>query len=238
MASNPAEERLKDRLKSTNSRWTICALVGLALVYGYFFLPEAVFEFVKSRLNSVIAALTSVGLLGLLGAVVGSVVASQDLLATVGTPAAKFFQSRRPSMKIQAHYQCPKNEADALWFGFFNPWEDPKHPRHEYWRRTLERGYQCRFLYQLRAVVLLFVLPRRTHVGGRANSRLRFPICRRNVRAHANSRCGRGDRRSSLCAQSDKADGLFRALARDKWASYNLARTGSFFRRAIGRGGG
>ena len=61
---------------------------------------------------------------------------------------ASAFQKSLPSKYIEKKFNIDSNRASAIWFEkCFNPLKDPKHPRHEQRKRTLSRGFTCRFIY-------------------------------------------------------------------------------------------
>lgn len=60
----------------------------------------------------------------------------------------KAFQMYWPSRYLAQKFGLKEKDASYYWFeNFFNAWENPDHPRHTQWKRTLRRGYSCRFIY-------------------------------------------------------------------------------------------
>lgn len=61
---------------------------------------------------------------------------------------AKAFQMYWPSRHLASRFKLSQEDASFYWFEkVFNGWADPSHPRNSQWRRTLIRGYSCRFVY-------------------------------------------------------------------------------------------
>jgi hypothetical protein len=60
---------------------------------------------------------------------------------------ARAFQKGFPSKHIAGRFHLSKEEAKFYWFSIFNSWANKEHPLHEQWKRTLRRGYSCRFIY-------------------------------------------------------------------------------------------
>jgi hypothetical protein len=140
-------QRVSEKFKSQTQARTITALTFLALVYAYFFLPTSALTFFEARLKTV-GGVLGIGLVGALGGVLGSVLSAQDLLATGKSPAARFFRSQYPSEAIKEHYNCDKDQANALWFKIFNPWEAIGALKETY-ARTFQRGADCRLIFAL-----------------------------------------------------------------------------------------
>jgi len=65
----------------------------------------------------------------------------------VRNPYAQAFQKSFPSTFIACQLKMPPEDARNLWFKSFNVLRDPKHPNHDQWKRTFQRGYQCRLVY-------------------------------------------------------------------------------------------
>lgn len=75
---------------------------------------------------------------------------SDDVLY-YGCPNNKYvkaFQSNWPSKHIAEKFSISQKDASYYWLeNFFNKWANPKHPRNVQYKRTLQRGYECRFIY-------------------------------------------------------------------------------------------
>jgi hypothetical protein len=157
VAKEQTQPRIQPRLKARTTRFTLVVAVALMLLYGYVFLPTSVLAYLRQQLNSTVAVLTTLGLAGTVGAAIGLLISAQDPLATGRSRASAFFQSCRPSTAIKDHYKCPQAEANTLWFAVFNAWEAPDHPQYNYYYRTFDRSYACRFIYQTRMVLIAFL---------------------------------------------------------------------------------
>ena len=58
----------------------------------------------------------------------------------------KAFQMYWPSRHLASKFNFPQEDASFYWFDkFFSTWDNPDHPRNSQWKRTLIRGYSCRF---------------------------------------------------------------------------------------------
>ncbi|MCK4828126.1 hypothetical protein KA005_71010, partial [bacterium] len=61
---------------------------------------------------------------------------------------AKAFQLHWPSNYVAEKFKVPQKKADYCWFQHvFNHWQDSSHPMNQQHKRTLRRGYSCRFVY-------------------------------------------------------------------------------------------
>lgn len=135
------------RLRDRTQRRTSAVLVALCLIFAFFFLPDPVLSYVKVRLGDAAAILMGLGFGALGGPIIGWIAAIQDPLATGNSKAGKFFNDQYPSKAIRDHYQCAPDQENRLWFALFNPWTDVKHPQHEFYVRTFEIGFACRFVF-------------------------------------------------------------------------------------------
>jgi hypothetical protein len=74
---------------------------------------------------------------------------------------ARAFQRWFPSKHLATKLGIKIDLAKDLWFDQFNLWANESHVRHQDWQRTLERGYACRFIYDVQvfsgAIFLLSV---------------------------------------------------------------------------------
>lgn len=79
------------------------------------------------------------------------ILASTDRLTYADASRHKYaraFQTHWPSKHLASKFGLSDEDATYYWFeGLFNSWRDEEHPRHGQWKRTLRRGYACRFVY-------------------------------------------------------------------------------------------
>ena len=61
---------------------------------------------------------------------------------------AKAFQKYFPSKYIAEQFDINLDEARYYWYNYvFNKWQNPSHPNHDQWVKTLQRGFSCRLVY-------------------------------------------------------------------------------------------
>lgn len=56
------------------------------------------------------------------------------------------FRMYWPSLYFSKKYNISEDKAKFIWFSIFNEWESPSHPKHSDWKRTLKRGFWCRYI--------------------------------------------------------------------------------------------
>jgi len=133
-------------------------LSGLFLAWALAFVPEQLF----ARLTTLYGAWT--GYLSRGGVAISMmffakwIIFAQDSLATGNSKWSAFFRSFFSDQKIQNKYDCTRAEASALWFRYFNKWEDGPHEYQSYHRYTFSRTYACRLIYHLRQWLLYFTV--------------------------------------------------------------------------------
>jgi hypothetical protein len=156
---NENSDDARTAIGKKTSRKTASVIAALGLVYGLFFLPELVLGFLKTQLHSVGTLLATMGCSGTLAAILGSIIAGQDILATTKVRSARFFRAQFPSEEIRKRYTCTQAEANQLWFEhIFNPLANKTHRRHAQYLMTFERSYNCRFIFYLRWALVLVAL--------------------------------------------------------------------------------
>jgi hypothetical protein len=148
MPDTAAKPRKYEQVTAQTERRIVGLVVLLGVLYGYFFLPIPVLNHFAKNLTSVVSILATLGLSGLVGATVGFLIASQDILTTGTGEAAQFFRNQYPSKMIRLECGCREEDADFLWFEFFNPWESID-SKYNYYARTFDRGSACRLIYIL-----------------------------------------------------------------------------------------
>ena len=83
---------------------------------------------------------------------------------------AKAFQVHWPSNYVAEKFKVPQEKADYCWFQHvFNHWQDSSHPMNQQYKRTLRRGYSCRFVYYfVKFLEFLIVISVVTFIAWRA----------------------------------------------------------------------
>src|SRR5438874_9526834 len=116
---------IRSEIAKKNALKTASVVAALGLAYGLFYLPDLVVSFFKSQMHSVTTVLAGMGFSGGIAAIISSLIAAQDVLATGNFKSARFFQTQFPSEAIKKRYNCTQAEANELWFDYiFNPWID------------------------------------------------------------------------------------------------------------------
>ncbi|HAF61272.1 MAG TPA: hypothetical protein DCK95_02985 [Anaerolineaceae bacterium] len=101
------------------------------------------------------------GLIGWFSLLIYTLIVSTDKLADINSKSkyAKAFQRYWPSRYISEHFDIDINSANYIWFEKnFNTWEKSDSSRNSQYKRTFERGYQCRLVYYLIIVLSLFII--------------------------------------------------------------------------------
>ena len=145
-----------EQLQKDTGRNTVFIAVVLGLLYGFFFLPASVLDLFQARFHPVAGILAGLSFSGVIAGIGALLVAAQDVLATCEFKAAKFFRQQYPSVLIRRHYNVSQGQADFLWFGLFNPWDQPGHPRHTFYWFTVQRSHACRFIFHARWLLIFF----------------------------------------------------------------------------------
>ena len=161
ISGTAAQASFKDITKKESESTVVYVIVFLGLIYGFFFLPEPVLALFKSRfgeIGKIGGTLAGMGFSAMVAYLIGTVIMSQDILATTNLPAGNFFQGQYPSKEIMAKLQCGQPQADYLWFNLFNPWSESGHHRHMSYRFTFQRSYSCRLIFHARMSFVFFTM--------------------------------------------------------------------------------
>jgi hypothetical protein len=127
---------------------------SLSLVYAFFLFPDRALELALSTsdpLGKAIARL--VGLASCMGSLRFVMFASDPLFTGRGR-AARFVRSTFPSIAAEEKLGCTREQADELWFKYFDSWGNPASPNHMLMRVTYERTYQARLVHSLERFLL------------------------------------------------------------------------------------
>ena len=145
-----------EQLQKDTGRNTVFVAVVLGLLYGFFFLPASVLNLFQARFHPVAGILAGLSFSGVIAGIGALLIAYQDVLATGDFTAARFFRDQYPSVLIRRHYNVSQGKADFLWFGLFNRWDAPTHPRHNFYWFTVHRSHACRFIFHARWLLIFF----------------------------------------------------------------------------------
>jgi len=84
---------------------------------------------------------------------------SHDALYSGDNKFSKVFREHFPSEHIADKFNINTKIATYLWLNkVFNKWENKENKHHQQWKRTLSRGYMCRFVYIIRKTCCYFVI--------------------------------------------------------------------------------
>jgi len=143
-----------EQLKELTSRSGISSKRELIAATALFILIHSVafsVLFVGSWTSSVLPEYVGYPLIYIIFLTIEIVLASSDTLY-YGDPTksryARAFQEHFPSKHLARKFHLKEREAQHYWFNdIFNVWANPQHPHHDQWKRTISRGYSCRFIY-------------------------------------------------------------------------------------------
>lgn len=150
-----SQKTLSQKLKEQTQQKVFLSLTLLGLVYGVVFLPPSVLDFLGQSFSTIQKIIARGSLLSLMGGILGYLLSAQDILATGRSAVAQFYRSQYPSNIIIQRYNCTQAQADTLWFQVFNPWSAIAAMLDQY-KRTRERGLDCRFIVLLRQALVAF----------------------------------------------------------------------------------
>lgn len=147
-----------EQLQKDTGRKTVFIAVVLGLLHGFFFLPASVLNLFQVRFHSVAGVVAGLSFSGMIAGIGAILITYQDVLATGSFRAAQFFRAQYPSAFIRARYNVSQGKADYLWFGLFNPWGQPAHPRNLFYWYTIQRSHASRFIFHARWLLIFFCL--------------------------------------------------------------------------------
>jgi hypothetical protein len=150
--------RLQGEIKQQMKRKVTAVLISTVALFVVFFVPSAITTPVAKGLNEWHKLLIKFGIAVPVMVFVPWIIFAQDQLATGASKASQFFRHHYPSALAVKKYSMSRQEADRVWFEYFNAWEDPKHRWHNDYKNTFERGYSLRLIYYLNRLLLLFVI--------------------------------------------------------------------------------
>jgi len=134
-------------------------IVIIITIFVLIFVPTDFVNLITNKINQLADIIVVLGLdIALIFVVSTWVFSTSDILFTGKSKYSIYFQSNLPSGHLMEKLNCSQGEANDIWFSIFNKWKNDKNPRHEFWKRTFERGYGCRLIFHLRNTILFIMI--------------------------------------------------------------------------------
>jgi hypothetical protein len=140
-------------------RLVIAVLWGAFLAYALVLLPEGILGPLEKEIGSVWTIIAKAAGGSALGPLLAFVFFSSDSAFNGSGKTAKWTRSRLPSVMCAEKTGYTANEAQTLWFRYFDTWALPGSPNQAILQNTYSATYSARLVYHLSwACAILFVL--------------------------------------------------------------------------------
>lgn len=140
-------------------QWKVTVVVtGLTLFFVLLYVPEEVLGPLAEKLTLLNQLLIKTGFTVPVIYLFHWILFAQDHLATGNSRASTFFRHYYVSNYAVVERGLKQDEANKQWFDYFNKWEDEENPNHSYYLRNFGRTYDCRLIFYLKRVLIMFII--------------------------------------------------------------------------------